>query len=144
MSRLERRIRAAHFSSLILMAIWVPTTALAAAQAVLSADVGTNRFWIALIAVQILGFFGYAASSLPQWAKWLDVSGDVVAIAERRLKIIQGLFIAFLSANIAYVLGYYYGGVAEIPSFIAAAGAAYLGDKFLSPLAARITGKATA
>lgn len=126
-----------------LPALFLPALAFAAAQATLAVDAGTSRFWAALAAVQILAGFGYAGSSLPQWAQWVDDSGGPVAIAERRLKIVQGLCLAVLAGNIAYFGGYYYAGLAEIPCFIGAAVAAYGGDKFLSPLLSRITGKAT-
>lgn len=122
----------------------LPAVAYAAAQATLAVDAGTTRFWVALAAVQVLAAFGYAASSLPQWAQWVDDTGGAVAIIERRLKIVQGLVIALLAGNIAYYGGYYYFAMAEIPCFIAAAVAAYGGDKFLSPLLSRITGRATA
>lgn len=123
-------------------ALLLPAAALAAAQATLAVDAGTGRFWAAFGAVQVLSFFGYAASSLPEWAQWVDDSGGVVEIVERRLKIVQGMIIAVLAGNIAYYGGFYYAGLAEIPCFIGAAVAAYGGDKFLSPLLSRITGKA--
>lgn len=116
--------------------------AVLAAQATLGADAGTSRFWAALGAVQVLSFFGYAASSLPEWAQWVDDTGGAVAIVQRRLKIVQGLITALLAGNAAYYGGYYYVGAPEIGCFIAAAVAAWGGDKFLSPLLTRITGKA--
>lgn len=122
----------------------LPVVAKAAAQATLAADAGTPRFWVALGAVQVLAFFGYGASSLPEWAQWKDVTGGDVAIAQRRLKIVQGLMIALLAGNIAYYGGMYYLAGPEIVCFIAAAVAAYGGDKFLSPLLSRITGKVAA
>jgi hypothetical protein len=61
-----------------------------------------------------------------------------VAIAERRLKILQGLVVALLAGNIAYYGGYYYFTLAEIACFIAAAVAAWGGDKFLTPLLQRV------
>lgn len=122
----------------------LPAVAYAAAQATLAVDAGSTRFWVALVAVQVLAAFGYAASSLPEWAQWVDDTGGAVAIAERRLKIVQGFMIALLAGNIAYYGGFYYFAIAEIPSFIAGAVAAYGGDKFLSPLLSRITGKVEA
>src|SRR6266850_8221906 len=103
---------------------------------------GSPRFWVAGLVVMVLAFSGYAASSLPEWAKWKDESGDAVAISERRLKIIQGLVIAMLAGNIAYYGGFYYLAIAEVACFIAAAVAAYGGDRFLSPLLTRVTGRA--
>lgn len=119
----------------------VPLAAVAAEQAVLRMDAGGLRFWVATAAVQILWLAGYAASSLPEWAQWKDTSGGEVVIATRRLKIIQGMVIAGLAGNIAYFGGFYYAGVAEAGCFIAAAVAAYGGDKFLAPLLSRITGR---
>lgn len=120
----------------------VPLDVYAAEQAVLRIDAGGVRFWAATAAVQMLWLSGYAASSLPEWAQWKDTNGGEVAIATRRLKIIQGMVIAGLSGNIAYFGGFYYFGIAEVGCFIAAAVAAYGGDKFLTPVLGRITGRA--
>ena len=49
---------------------------------------------------------------------------------------------SLFAANIAYYGGYYYTGAAEIASWLAAGIAAFGGDKFVSPLLSRITGKA--
>lgn len=115
----------------------VPVAAYAAEQAVRNLDASEARFWAALAAVQVLSLVGYASSSLPQWAGWIDDTGGAVAVLERRLKIVQGLVIALLSGNAAYVSGYYYFGLPEIVCFGGAAGAAYGGDKFLSPVLSR-------
>lgn len=118
-----------------------PLVAYAAEQAMRALDPGAARFWWALVAVQVLALVGYAASSLPQWAGWIDDSGGAVAVLERRLKIVQGLVIALLAGDCAYYGGYHYFGMAEVLCFGAAAVAAYGGDKFLSPLLSRLTGR---
>lgn len=120
----------------------VPLAAYAGDQAVRTLDAGTWRFWAAFIAVQLLWLLGYAGSSLPEWAKWHDTTGGDIAVAERRLKIIQGMVVAMLAGNIAYYGGHYYLGVAQVACFIGAAAAAWGGDKFLTPILSRITGKA--
>jgi len=104
---------------------------------------GDVRFWVALIAVQVLWVAGHAASSLPQWAQWLDDSGEPVVVRERRLKIVQGAIVSGLAGNIAYYGGYYYINLAEVACFISAAIAAYGGDRFLTPILGRITGRIT-
>lgn len=119
----------------------MPLAAYAAEQAMRALDPGAPRFWWALVAVQILSLVGYAASSLPQWAGWIDDSGGAVAVLERRLKIVQGLAIAILAGNCAYYGGFHYFGMAEVLCFGAAAVAAYGGDRFLSPLLSRLTGR---
>jgi len=116
---------------------WVPLAAYAAELALRAFDPGSERFWAALAAVQVLSLLGYVSSSLPQWAGWIDDTGGAVAILERRLKIIQGLVVAILSGNAAYFAGYHYFAMAEILCFGASAGASYGGDKFLSPLLSR-------
>lgn len=128
----------------LLLAGFLPLAAFAAEKIARSIDAGEIRFWVAFGAVQILAFAGYGASSLPEWAKWVDLEGGAMAIVERRLKILQGLIIALLAGNIAYYGGYYYAMLAEIVCFIGAAVAAYGGDRFLSPLLSRITGRVQA
>lgn len=125
---------------LIVICMCVPLAAYAAAS--FSEQAGTARFWAAAAAVQVLSLFGYAGSALPDWAQWVDDTGGLVAIAERRLKILKGMVLAFLAGNVAYFGGYYLAGAPEIACFIAAAVAAYGGDKFLAPVLGRITGKA--
>lgn len=128
---------------ILAIALCVPIAAYAGAT--LAEAAGTWRFWAAFGAVQVLCLFGYAGSSLPEWAQWLDETGGAVAVAERRLKILQRTVVSFLAGNAAYFIGAY-GPEAmrlpEIPCFVGAAVAAWGGDKFLSPLLARITGKA--
>jgi hypothetical protein len=124
-----------------LMALaWLPAV-LAAEQRTRPLD-GSLHFWVAAAVVMLLSFAGYAASSLPEWAKWKDESGDPVAISERRLKIIQGLVLGMLAGNIAYYGALYYLAIAEVACFIGAVVAAYGGDRFLSPLLSRVTGRA--
>lgn len=125
-------------SFLLLMAI--PAAAFAAEAVLAKFEPTTMRFWMAFIAVQFLNVLGYAASSLPQLANWVDDSGTNVERLTRRYKIISGCCVAAMAGNIGYYGGMYYVGVAEIGCFIAAAVCAYGGDKFLTPLLARITG----
>lgn len=122
----------------------VPLAVYAADAVVRTLDASTWRFWGAAFAVQLLWLIGYGASSLPEWAQWRDRTGGDVAIAERRLRIIQRMLLACLAGNVAYYGGYYYYTLAEILCFLAAAVAAYGGDKFLGAVLARITGKAAA
>lgn len=109
-------------------------TAIAAEQTTRHME-GDERFWWTLLAVQVLCSMGYAASSLAQWAGWPDGSLAV------RLNIVQGGVTAFLAGNIGFYGAYYYFTLAEVASFIAAAVAAWGGDKFISPILSRITGK---
>lgn len=117
----------------------LPAVAVAAEGGMRPLD-GSLRFWVAAMAVMVLALAGYSASSLPQWAQWLDDTGGPVVIRERRLKIVQGLVIALLAGNIAYYGGFYYLAIAEVACFIAAALGAYAGDRFLNPLVSRMTG----
>lgn len=105
-------------------------------------DAGSWRFWAAFVAVQGLAGLGWCASSFPLAAGWIDTTGGPVAHLERRLKVLQGIAIAILAGNLAYYGGFYGAGWAEIYCFGAAALAAYGGDKFLTPLLSRLTGKA--
>src|ERR1051325_8338411 len=108
---------ASHGSALLLFA---PLLAYAADQALAAFDPSTPRFWGTLAVVQALNVLGWAASSLPQLAKWID--GDTVRERlENRLTIIQGLALSFMAGNIAYYGGRYYMALAEILCFIAAA-----------------------
>jgi len=97
--------------------------------------IGDTRFWVVAAAVQVLGVIGYLASSLAQWAKWPD--GTLI----ERLALVQGSVTALLAANIAFYGGYYYVECPEIVAFIAAAVASWGGDKFISPILVRITGR---
>jgi hypothetical protein len=116
-----------------------PIMALAAEAAGRSLD-GSWRFWVTLFAVQILTTLGYGASSLAQLAKWRDGS------LYERLMIMQGFWVAMLAGNIAYYGGFYYlpsmGVITnEVGCFIGAAVAGFGGERFLTPLLFRITGK---
>lgn len=117
-----------------LLPMLIPTSALALDTTVRSMD-GGGRFWVTLFAVQILATLGYAASSLAQWQGWPDGTLGV------RLNIVQGMLTAILAGNIGFYGGYYYFNLAEVVCFITAAVAAWGGDKFLSPLLSRITGR---
>jgi len=119
----------------------VPFAAMAADQAIRSIDPGAARFWWVFLAVQVLALVGYAASSLPQWAGWIDTAGGAQAILERRLKIVQGTVIAVLAGNCGYYGGFYYFALPEVLCFGTTAIAAYGGDKVLSPLLSRLTGR---
>ncbi len=110
----------------------VPLAALAAEQLVRAFEPSGLRFWVTLAAVQILWFVGYAASSLPAWAKWPD--GTVLD----RLTIIQGVVTGALAGNICYYGGLYYLDIAEVACFIGTGLAGFGGDKFVSPLLSRL------
>lgn len=120
----------------------LPLAAYATEQAIRILDASAPRFWWAAVAVQVLWLLGYGCSSLPEWAQWKDRTGGDVAVAERRLKIIQRMLLACLAGNVAYYGGYYYFGLAEVGCFLAAAVGAYGGDKFLGVVLSRITGRA--
>lgn len=116
-----------------------PIAAMAAEAAGRALD-GSSRFWVTLLAVQILTTLGYGASSLVQWAKWTDGT-----LADRLL-IVQGWWIAMLAGNVAYYGGFYYlpsvGVITnEVGCFIAAAVAGFGGDRFMAPLLLRLTGR---
>ena len=121
-------------------ALLIPAAAIAE-QAVRVLDPGEWRFWLAFLFVQGLAGLGWCASSLALSAGWIDSTGGEVAQLERRLKILQGGAICILASNLAYYGGFYGAGWAEIYCFGAAALAAYGGDKFVSPLFSRLTGK---
>lgn len=125
-----------------LPALWAPAAAVLAEAGVRTMNFSSAQFWWTLAAVQLLGCFGYGCSSLPQFAGWIDPTGGAVVQLERRLKIMQGVLIALLAGNLAYYGSWYY-NFAEIVCFGAAALAAYGGDKFLTPLLSRLTGKAS-
>lgn len=120
----------------------VPAVALAADAVLAHFEPTTARFWTAWFAVQVLSAIGYGASSLPELANWVDAEGSAVDRLKRRYKIIQGCLLAVLAGNVGYFGGMYYMGVSEIGCFIATSVCAYGGDKFISPLLSRITGKA--
>lgn len=119
----------------------IPVAAVSADAALAQFQPTTARFWFAFLAVQFLNVLGYGASSLPELANWINADGTAVERLTRRFKIIQGCMVAMLAGNIAYYGAMYYFGVADIGCFISAAVCAYGGDKFLSPLLSRITGR---
>lgn len=90
-------------------------------------------FWIAFLFVQLLILIGYAASSLPQWADW--TTGE----PRRRYELVGSVFAALLAGNSTYFAGLYAIGWAQIYCFLATPFSAYAGDKFIAPVAARIT-----
>ena len=115
-----------------LFLVLVPLAARAAEQLARDFEPGTTRFWFTLAAVQVLWAIGYAASSLPAWAKWQD------GTRLDRLTIVQGVVVAGMAGNICYYGAFYYMGAAEIASFICSGLAGFGGDKFLAPLIGRL------
>lgn len=145
-------MKRAHFDSIgsAWLLCFVPVLAWAADQVLIPFDPSTGRFWITFAMVQVLNLLGYGASSLPQLASWID-EGTAREVLEKRLTIVQGVLVSIMAGNIAYYAGRYSVwpavlpanfGATEIVCFISAAVAAYGGDKFLSPLLSRITGRA--
>ncbi len=134
-TRRSRRARSASTVSALAAALVLALVPLsvAAEQLVRGFDAGAPRFWAALVAVQFLWAIGYAASSLPVWAKWPD------GALQDRLTIVQGVVVSGLAGNIAYYGGFYYIGFAEIACFIGSGLAGWGGDKFLTPLLSRLT-----
>jgi len=94
----------------------------------------------AFFGVQLVSVAGHAAASLVDWADWADKSGAPVDIARRRLKLLQGLAISLLAGNACYY-GSSHLGVGEIPGLLGSGIAAYGGDRFLTPLLTRLTGR---
>jgi hypothetical protein len=123
-------------ASAFLLAL-IPLSALAADMAVGKLDLGNLRFWGVLAAVQAVTLVGYCASSLPQWAGWVDGTALV------RLTIIQGVVTSLMAGNIAFFTGLYYAGLTEIVALMAAGAGGFGGDKFLVPVLQRLFGKAT-
>jgi len=91
-------------------------------------DASVPIFWVALVAIQVISLIGYAASSLPAWAKWSD------GTQHDRLTILRGTIASLLSSNIAFGVGYYYYYLPDIICWVAVAIGGYAGDAFLSPL----------
>jgi len=97
---------------------------------------------IQFVAVQGISLMAHGASSLTEWAQWKDDSGTPVELATRRLKVIQGLIISILAGNVAYYgIQFTTEKIDEVPSLILAGVAAYGGDRFLTPILQRITGR---
>lgn len=123
-----------------LFGILFPCIAFALEQGLRTIDPGAGRFWATMGAVQLLALLGYAGSSLAQWAKWPD--GTLLD----RLTIMQGAVTSILAGNLCYYGGFYLLPIwqinlPEIGCFIATPVAGWGGDKFISPILARITGK---
>lgn len=96
---------------------------------------------IQFIAVQGISLMAHGASSLTEWAQWKDDSGTPVELATRRLKVVQGLMVSIFAGNVAYYGLQVTTQTDDVPSLILAGVAAYGGDKFLTPILARITGR---
>lgn len=127
------------FSSTVsgILLLIIPLMAIAASETVKALDFHSARWWGLFIFVQLITLLGYAASSLSQWAGWID--GTVLA----RLTIIQGVACSLMAGNIAFLLGVHYMQVTEVQALIASGAGGYGGDKLLTPLLNRIFGKAT-
>ena len=97
-------------------------------------DFHSARWWATFAAVQVIAVIGYAAASLPAWARWDDGS------TQDRLAIIQGVIASVLAGNIAYMLSAYAVKAPEVWSLVGAALAAYAGDAYLRPLLNRWMG----
>lgn len=98
-------------------------------------DFESPYWWLTFGAVQIIVLIGYAAASLPAWAKWEDGN------RQDRLTIIQGVIASILAGNIAYSLSYYAARAPEVWCLVAAALAAYAGDAYLRPMLQRVLGR---
>jgi hypothetical protein len=126
--------------SFVLLAV-LPVSAFAAdIVRSLGDDAEHIAFWVALIFVQLVTLIGYAGSSLPGWAKWID--GDTrFAILTNRLTILAGLFTSLFAGNVAYYAGFYYLNSPQIACFIAAGLCGFGGDRAVSPMLNRVLGK---
>lgn len=113
----------------------IPIAAFAADRAAL--DLTNGRWWAILGFVQAITLLGYAASSLSQWAGWID--GTVLV----RLQIIQGVMVAILAGNVAYFTALHSANLPEVYALMSSGAGGYGGDKFLTPLLTRIFGRAT-
>lgn len=113
----------------------IPAAAFAADRAAL--DLSNARWWAILGFVQIITILGYTASSLSQWAGWID--GTVLV----RLQIIQGVAVALLAGNVAYFCALHSANLPEVYALMSSGAGGYGGDKFLTPVLTRIFGKAT-
>jgi hypothetical protein len=115
----------------------IPLAAAGATDMAKALDLGSARWWGLFLFAQLITLLGYAASSLSQWAGWVD--GTVLA----KLTIIQGVACSLMAGNIAFLLGLHYAQVTEVQALIASGAGGYGGDKLLTPLLNRIFGKAT-
>lgn len=127
--------------------LWVPALSYGADNIVSRAFTVDARFWWAHFFVMVLSCAGWAGSSLPKLAGWVDG-------VRQRLEILQGLIVSLISGSFAYYGGFYlltgYGyNPPEVGCFMATILAAWGGDRFLTPLldtmmgfVRRVTGKA--
>lgn len=120
--------------------LWFLPCAALATEEITTAE-GIISALLIFLGVQFVSLVGHGAASLPDWAQWSDQDGTRVEVAARRLKIIQGLLISILAGNISFYGGQYYAGLHEIPGLIGSGMAAYGGDRFLTPILSRITGR---
>lgn len=112
--------------------LWIPALAYGAESITSRALTVDARFWWAHFFVTVLSLAGWAGSSLPKLAGWVDGMKE-------KLEILQGVVVALISGSIAYYGGFYllanFGyNVPEIGCFIATIVAAWGGDRFLTPL----------
>lgn len=124
---------------------WVPALAQAAEAITSRALTFDGRFLVAHLFVMFLSVCGWAGSSLPKVAGWVDG-------VKEKLEILQGIIIAQIAGGIAYYGGFYlmpgYGyQLAEVACFMATIVASWGGDRFMTPLlntfarfAERVTG----
>ena len=124
------------FYGSLLLAI-VPTASAAALETVKVIDLESGRWWAVLLFVQVITLVGYAASSLSQWAGWID--GTIL----QRLTIMQGMFAALLAGNMSYFLGLHYAGLSEIMAMMASGAGGYGGDRYLVPMFQKLLGRLT-
>lgn len=135
-TRITRQLPFVSLGSYLLLA-GIPVAALAATETARALDLGNWRWWAVLGFVQGITLIGYFASSLNQWAGWID--GTTL----QRLTIIQGMIASIMAGNVAYFLGLHYAGLTEVMALMASGAGGFGGDKFLTPLLGRIFGKAT-
>ena len=131
-----RRLSYSSTGSLLLL-LMIPFGALGADQAIKAFDLSSGRWWAILFFVQVFTIVGYMASSLSQWAGWVD--GTTL----QRLQIVQGAIAACLAGNMSYFLGLHYAGLTEVMALMSAGAGGFGGDRFLVPLLQRLFGKAT-
>ena len=122
-------------SAILLLA--VPFAAMAAEQSIKQFDLSSARWWAILAFVQVVTIIGYMASSLSQWAGWID--GTVL----QRMTILQGAIAALMAGNMSYFLGLHYAGLSEVMALMSAGAGGFGGDRFITPVLQRMFGKAT-
>lgn len=120
--------------------LWLlPTVVLAAEQVALVS--GVTEIILIFFGVQLVSVVGHGAASLTDWAQWGDRSGSSVDMYARRLKLVQGLLLSGLAGNAFFYGSQQMADLSEIPALLGAGVAAYGGDRFLTPILTRITGK---